>query len=48
MVLFVSFGMVSYSHSIVTMVVCIVSEIKRDIGRKKCCKRYCLLILRLT
>ena len=35
LVIFESLGKVSHSHSIVTMVAsCIVSEIKRDIGRK--------------
>jgi len=35
MVPFESLGMVFYSHSIVTMVVsCIISETKRNIGRK--------------
>jgi len=35
MVPFVSFGTVSYSHSIATMALyCIVSEIHRDSGRK--------------
>jgi len=34
MVQFESLGIVSYSHSIVMAVSCIISETKRDIGRK--------------